>query len=276
MVVTTIPAISILMAAYNAEKTIGQAIDSVLAQTFCDYELLVINDGSTDRTREIVLEKQAQDAENAGRAAGDGLMASGSRIRLIDMPVNGGVSAARRRGIEEARGEWIAILDSDDLWEPQKLEKQMRLHEEKGAELIFTASGFISEDGTPIDWILHAPEKLSYRQLLRQNLVSNSSVLVKKELYEANYASGDRMHEDFATWLRITKSGVDAYGIDETLLIYRLSSSSKSGDKKKAALMNWNTYRYIGLSLPEAVWYMLCYTVNGIKKYRTINRHRAD
>ena len=82
------------------------------------------------------------------------------------------------------------------------------------------------------------------------------------------------MHEDFATWLQITKKGITAYGIDEPLIVYRLSSSSKSGNKKKAALMNWNTYRYVGLSIPVTIWYMLCYSINGIKKYWTLNRHR--
>ena len=253
------PVVSILMAAYNAEKTIEQAIASATAQSFRMFELIVIDDCSADRTREIVRRLQESD----------------HRIRLVKQEKNCGVSAARKRGLEEAAGEWIAILDSDDLWESEKLEKQMRLHEETGAELIYTASGFIAEDGTRIDWILHAPERLTYRQLLKQNLVSNSSVLVRKDLYEKYYSSGDGMHEDFATWLRITKNGTDAFGIDEPLLIYRLSSSSKSGDKKKAALMNWNTYRYVGLSLPETVWYMLYYTVNGIKKYRTLNRNRS-
>ena len=101
--------ISILMAAYNAEKTIEQAIASVTAQSFRAFELIVIDDCSVDRTREIVTNLQKSD----------------SRIRLVQQEKNRGVSAARKRGLEEAQGEWIAILDSDDLWEPQKLEKQL-------------------------------------------------------------------------------------------------------------------------------------------------------
>lgn len=254
---STKPIVSVLMAAYNSENTIEQAVSSVMSQTYGAFELIVIDDCSIDRTRIITKELQEKD----------------NRIILLSQDRNGGVSIARKRGLETARGEWIAILDSDDQWEPEKLEKQMQIHERTGAELIFTASSFMDEHGEKIDWILHVPERLSYQQLLKQNLVSNSSVLIKKELYEKYYSAGDNMHEDFATWLRITKSGVDAYGIDEPLLIYRLSSSSKSGDKKKAAVMNWNTYRYIGLSLPETIWYMLCYTINGIKKYRTLNMH---
>ena len=123
-------------------------------------------------------------------------------------------------------------------------------------------------EGNHIPWVLHAPAQLTYKELLKQNVISNSSALVRKELYRDYYASGDFMHEDFATWLRITKAGVVAYGIDEPLLTYRLSKSSKSGNKWKAAKMNWNTYRYIGLNPFRAAYYMVWYTIRGMKKYR--------
>ena len=160
------------------------------------------------------------------------------------------------------------MLDSDDAWAPDKLEKQIKLSRETGAELIFTGSAFMDDEGNPIDWQLHVPTKLPYRELLKQNLVSNSSVLVKAALYKQFYAIGDDMHEDFAIWLRITKTGRVAYGIDEPLLIYRVASSSKSSNKIKAAKMNWNTYRYIGLNPVAASYYMCWYIAKGILKYR--------
>lgn len=246
------PTLTIIMAAYNAEKTIKTAIESVLAQTYTDWELIVVNDSSKDKTQTIVSEIAARD----------------SRIRLINNETNSGVSITRKKGVEAAKGTWIAVLDSDDMWKPDKLEKQMRLANDKSAELVFTGSGFIDNEGSPIDWQLHVPETLSYRELLKQNLVSNSSVLVKKELYEQFYAVGDDMHEDFAIWLGITKTGRKAFGIDEPLLIYRLAKSSKSSNKLKAAKMNWNTYRYVGLNPVVALYYMCCYTVRGLLKYR--------
>ena len=115
------------------------------------------------------------------------------------------------------------------------------------------------------------PSALSYRQLLKQNVVSNSSVLVKKELYNQYYAADDDMHEDFAIWLGITKAGYLAYGIDEPLLVYRIAKTSKSGNKWKAAKMNWNTYRYVGLNPLSAFYYMCWYTVKGILKYRHLS-----
>ena len=122
--------------------------------------------------------------------------------------------------------------------------------------------------GQPIDWYLHVPAEVNYRQLLKQNVLSNSSALVRKELYAKYYAVGDGMHEDFALWLAILKEGKKAYGVDEPLLIYRITKSSKSGNKIKAAKMNWYTYRYIGLNPVSASYYMCWYTIKGLLKYR--------
>ena len=242
--------ISIIMAAYNSEKTISRSIESVLSQTYTDFELIVINDCSSDKTADIV---NSFDDD---------------RIRLINNEKNMGVSKTRHNGVEASRGEWIAILDSDDIWKPDKLMKQVELQKKTGAELLYTGSAFIREDGTPVDWILHVPETLNYRKLLKQNLLSNSSSLVKKTLFLENEVKNDEAHEDFACWLKILRSGKTAYGIDEPLLIYRLSKSSKSGKKSKAAKMNWNTYRAVGLNVFSAMYYMVWYTVKGILKYR--------
>ena len=244
--------ISIIMAAYNAEKTIEQAIVSVLNQTYANFELLVVNDCSTDRTAELV-ERIAE---------------SDSRVRLIANAQNCGVSYTRRHGLEEAKGSWIAILDSDDAWAADKLEKQIALQKRMNADLLFTGSAFMDPDGQPIDWYLRAPAEVTYRQLLKQNMLSNSSALVRKALYERYYAVGDEMHEDFAIWLRILKDGRKAYGVDEPLLIYRVARSSKSGNKIRAAKMNWNTYRYVGLNLFSAAYYECWYVVRGLLKYR--------
>ena len=249
--------ISIIMAAYNAEKTIEQAINSVLSQTYTNFELLVVNDCSKDRT--VVLVKD--------------IVAKDSRVRLISNVKNSGVSYTRKHGLEEAKGDWIAILDSDDAWEPEKLEKQIELQRRTNADLLFTGSAFMDSEGHPIDWYLHAPKEVTYRQLLKQNVLSNSSALVRKELYAKHYAIGDGMHEDFAIWLSILKKGTKAYGVDEPLLIYRIAKSSKSGNKVKAARMNWNTYRHVGLNLMEAIYYECWYIFNGIRKYRNLRNN---
>ena len=249
--------ISIIMAAYNTEKTVEQAINSVTSQTYTNFELLVVNDCSKDRTVELVKDIVAKD----------------SRVRLISNVKNSGVSYTRKHGLEEAKGDWIAILDSDDAWEPEKLEKQIVLQRRTNADLLFTGSAFMDSQGHPIDWYLHPPKEVTYRQLLKQNVLSNSSALVRKELYAKYYAIGDGMHEDFAIWLSILKEGKKAYGVDEPLLIYRIAKSSKSGNKVKAARMNWNTYRYVGLNLMEAIYYECWYIFNGIRKYRNLRNN---
>lgn len=246
--------ISIIMAAYNAEKTIEQAINSVLSQTYPDFELLVVNDCSTDKTAMLA----------------EAIVKKDDRVRLISNEKNSGVSYTRKHGLEEASGEWVAILDSDDAWVPEKLEKQINLQKKTNADLLFTGSAFMDADGKPIDWYLAAPAEVTYRQLLKQNVLSNSSALVRKELYAKYYAVGDGMHEDFALWLNILKDGRKAYGVDEPLLIYRIAKSSKSGNKFKAAKMNWNTYRYIGLNPIEAAYYEGWYMIKNVIKYTNL------
>lgn len=246
--------VSIIMAAYNAEKTIELAIESVLNQTYSNFELLVINDCSKDGTAKLVEDFSAKD----------------NRVRLISNEKNSGVSLTRKHGLEEANGSWIAILDSDDAWAPEKLEKQIELQNRTNADLLFTGSAFMDSEGRPIDWYLHAPAEATYRQLLKQNVLSNSSALVRKELYAKHYAVGDGMHEDFAIWLSILKEGKKAYGVDEPLLIYRIAKSSKSGNKIKAAKMNWNTYRYVGLNVVEAAYYEAWYMFKNVMKYANL------
>ncbi len=246
--------VSVIMPAYNAEKYIRQAIESVQAQTYQEWELIVVDDASTDNTYTIVNEYCQED----------------SRIKLLCNSQNQGVSRTRKNGVEAAAGEWIAFLDSDDAWHPEKLEKQLEIQKEHNAKLIFTGSAFMDSEGNPLEWVLHVPKTIGYRQLLKQNLISNSSVLIEKRSYQECAVLADDMHEDFACWLRFLRKGNMAYGIDEPLLIYRLSAQSKSGNKLKAAKMNWKTYRTVGLNSVLAIYYMGWYVAKSILKYKNL------
>lgn len=248
--------ISVIMPAYNAEKTLLQAIVSVLEQSYRNIELVIIDDDSKDNTRRIAEECAEKDC----------------RVKVLHNLKNCGVSITRHRGIAAANGKWIAFLDSDDIWKKDKLEKQWAIRNEKGADLVFSGSAFIDAEGNQKDWVLHVPEKISYRELLKQNVISNSSVLIKKTAYQRCEILGNNMHEDFACWLNFLRKGGIACGIDEPLLIYRLSPNSKSGNKVKAARMNWNTYRAIGLNFYDACWYEIHYAFNGLRKYRHLKR----
>ena len=199
------PKISIVTPAYNCEKYLEEAVNSVLAQSFEDWELLIIDDCSKDATwlRMQTLAKQD------------------NRIRIFQNRHNSGSAATRNNGIRQARGEWIAFLDSDDLWRPEKLERQMSvLRKHPDASFLFTGSAFIEDDGMTIAHVLHVPEKVSRKKLLKQNVISCSSVLIRRELMlEFPMPEEDGIHEDFATWLAILSKIPCAYGVDEPLLV---------------------------------------------------------
>lgn len=247
--------VSVVMPAYNAEKYIGQAIESVQKQTYTNWELIVVDDCSTDNTYEIVKEYSQKDF----------------RIKLLKNQKNQGVSYTRKNGVEASAGEWIAFLDSDDAWHHEKLEKQLVCQKQYGAKLVFTASAFMNSEGKRLDWVLHVPQVIGYRKLLKQNLISNSSVLIEKKSYLECAVLADDIHEDFACWLKFLRQGNQAYGVGEPLLIYRLSATSKSGNKLKAAKMNWKTYRIIGLNNVQSAYYMMWYVVNSIFKYKHLH-----
>lgn len=246
--------VSVIMPTYNAERLIAASIQSALNQSYKSWELIIIDDCSTDRTADII--KGFSD----------------TRIHYYKCDKNLGVAQARNLGISRANGEWIAFLDSDDIWEPTKLEKQIGFIEKNDrAKLVFTASSFINENGDRLDYILPAPEIVTAKELLKQNVLSCSSVLIAKEyILKIPFPSSKTLHEDYVAWLKILDEIDVAYGINEPLLIYRMSPNSKSGNKLKAANMQWNAYKEYGLNPLERIYYTFFYVSNGIKKYRKL------
>lgn len=255
-VMKEIPLISIVMPAYNAQKTITDSVNSVLAQTYQNWELIIIDDCSSDDVYMIIQEFSKTD----------------DRIIPMQNEKNMGVSETRNRGIFQAKGEWIAFLDSDDCWHPEKLEKQVQVIQQRSdVSLIFTGSSFLDSKGRKSKYLLKVPKTISYRELLKQNIISCSSVLIKKELMKNYPMKMDEMHEDYAVWLQILRDGYHVYGIDEPLLQYRLSEKSKSSDKREAAMMTYKVYQYIGLNRMQALYYFFFYTWRNLKKYFCIN-----
>lgn len=262
--------ISVVMPVYNTEKYVREAIRSVVEQTYKDWELLLINDCSTDGSLQMI-EEELQTLEGTVSA----------RIRVINNEKNSGPAFTRNRGIEESGGEWIAFLDSDDRWAPDKLEKQMACAEENGCSFIFTGSGFLNEEGRILRGYLAVPHNISYNKLLKQNLVSCSSVLIRREvLFACKDENGEIfpdtrrrnlcMHEDFPLWLSCLQRTGTACGVNEPLLYYRMQSASQSGDKRKAARMTYEVYCFIGLPLPLRLWFFAQYAVRSLKKYAGI------
>ena len=240
------PLVSVIMAAYNAVATIHESISSVLAQTYVNWELIVVDDASTDDTLQVV----------------KGFVTD--RIHVCTNTINKGVSNARNAGIAIAKGKYLAFLDSDDLWQPSKLEKQVRFMEEKSSVISYTGTSYINAVGQMSGYTLSAVERLTYKALLRGNIMSCSSVMVRRDSmlpFPQGY-----MHEDFAVWLQLVKTVGVAHGLDEALLIYRMGEGTKSSNRFKSALMVYGSYRCVGYGVVASGVFMFGYGFHSVCK----------
>ena len=245
--------VSIITPAYKAASVIRETIDSVQAQTHSNWELLIAEDCGPDNTREVV----------RALSRGD------SRVKLIEMSENGGPAMARNRALANARGRWIAFLDSDDLWLPNKLERQLEFHRAiPDAVLTFTGFRRISADATATGLYIPVPPRLTYRQLLGNTAIATSSVIVDRRK-SGPFTMQQTYYDDFACWLALIKDGGIAAGLDEDLMRYRVMEASVSRDKRNSALQVWNAYRRIEKLGPlESAWYFSQYAVRAVNKYR--------
>ena len=249
--------VSVVIPAYNAEKTVAETIKSVLSQTYKDYEIIVVDDCSKDSTWEIL----------------QGLKEENHRIKIFQNPENKGVAYSRNFGVSKAKNCWIAFLDSDDVWKEDKLQKQMDLIFETTSDVCYTGYDFMAEDGTKLKGGLKVPESVRFHELLKQNIMSCSGIVLKKELIEQVKMEKDHIHEDFLAWLRILQRGAKAVGINEPLHTLRVAvKTSKSGNKFKSAIMTYNTYKELGISLPKRIYYFFHYVNRNLKKYGQISR----
>ena len=247
--------ISVILPVYNGARYLERAVSSVLRQTYDNFELIITDDASDDGTDEICRRLAGQD----------------NRISVTTNIQNSGVLVTRHRAVQRAKGEWIAFIDADDKWHPEKLDKQIVLRNRTGCDLVYTASSFADENGNDYDWIMHVPANVTYKRLLKQNIISNSSVLMRRSDYLCYAPSADLsmdIHEDYACWLQMLKAGLTACGIDEPLITYMISKGSKTGNKFRSASMNMNTYKYTGLGFFGRLYYEACYAANGILKHR--------
>lgn len=238
--------VSIIVPVYNAEKYIEETIRRVVAQTYTDWELLLVVDGCGDRSAQVI--QQYRDAEGE------------SRLRLIVREENQGAARARNRGLQEAKGRYIAYVDADDLWMPEKLELELRFMKEKQAAFVFSGYEFADQDGRGTGKVVHVPEQLNYREALKNTTIFTSTVLfdtqrISRELLEMP----DIKSEDTALWWKVLRNGYTAYGLDRNLVLYRRPARSLSSNKLEAIRRIWNLYRRAeGLSVPYSL-YNLCF-----------------
>lgn len=221
--------VSIIVPVYNAGKYIEETIRMVEKQTFKNWELILVEDHSTDNSREVI--QKYLDVKTC-------------RIRLILKEKNEGAAMARNTGIDAARGRYIAFLDADDIWMPDKLEKELAFMKEKQAAFVCTAYEFGDERARGTGKIVHVPETLTYKKALSRTVIFTTTVMLDtdktgKELIHMPIVKS----EDTALWWKLLRNGFTAYGLDEVLAIYRRPEKSLSSNKMEAVKRIWYLYR---------------------------------
>ncbi|MBC1813600.1 glycosyltransferase family 2 protein [Listeria booriae] len=242
--------VSIIMPAHNAAAYIQGAIDSVLAQSWTDFELLILDDCSTDSTVEIIRDY------------------TDSRIRLHVLENNLGAAATRNYGIRQAKGRYLAFLDSDDCWKPEKLKLQLAFMQENKVVLSYTAYDVMSADGKQITGRVDVPESVNYRYLLRNTIIGCLTVMIDTKQTGLVQMPDFKGAEDTATWLSILKEGHVAKGLTEPLALYRKGNTSLSSNKIQMAKHIWRVYRENqNMSIFTALTHFPFYLWNGLVKH---------
>ncbi len=223
------PMVSIITPLFNSAPYIESAICSVISQTFKDWEYLIVDDCSTDD----------------GRAITEAYCSKDSRICLIRLSENSGAGICRNRGIEESRGRYIAFLDSDDLWLPNKLETQLSFMENHNTAFSFTDYRKMNEEGILTDQVVKCRGTLSYRRQLKTNYVGCSTAVYDTYFYGKRYFPEIRKRQDFGLWLNLLENSPSARGVPEVLTHYRVRTDGLSGNKIELIRHNWNLYRTV-------------------------------
>lgn len=246
--------ISIVIPVYRAEQYIEETMDCVRAQTYPHWELLLVEDCGPDRSREVI--------EEYIKRTGD------DRIRLLTHPTNLGAARARNLGVNEAKGRYLAYLDADDLWTPDKLEKELAFLKEKQAAFVFTGYEFADENGKGTGKIVRVPETITYKEALKNTTIFTSTVMFDMEKLPKEQLQMPLIKsEDTALWWKILRQGTVACGLNENLVKYRRAGKSLSSNKLEALRRIWNLYRKAeGMSIPTSAMHFCFWAVNAVKR----------
>lgn len=239
--------ISIITPVYNSEKYIGDTIKSVLEQTYSNWEMLIADDCSKDNTEQVV--KQFNDP----------------RIKYFKLKSNSGAAVARNEALEKAQGKIIAFLDADDMWKPEKLEKQLKFMLDNNYGFTFSAYEILREDKNKV---VNVPKSLNYSQFMKNTIIGTLTVMVNTEIVGEVRLVNVKKDHDSMTWAKLMREGNTAYGLNESLAYYRKVAGSISNNKFKAAKTHWNNCRQIEkLSIPKCAYYFFFYALNALKKH---------
>lgn len=233
--------VSVIMSSFNSSAFIQYSIESVLSQTYPCWELLIVDDASTDNSVDIILACAAVD----------------SRIRFSRLDKNSGPAVARNKAIEAARGRFIAFLDSDDMWSPTKLEKQIAFMKEHEYALTHCFYERMTEEGVPTGEVVRPPMQLAYKDMLKSNRIGCLTAVYDQEQLGRQFMPLIRKRQDYGLWLSILKQTPYAYCLPESLALYRLRSSSVSSNKFDLFEYQWRLFREVeGLSFVQSAYCM--------------------
>lgn len=240
--------VSIIMPAYNSVRYIGEAIESVIAQTYKNWEMIIVDDCSTDGTRRTV-QKYLKD----------------TRIQYVCLTVNSGGARARNHALRIAKGQFIAFLDADDQWKPLKLSKQIAFMQRNHYGFTFTSYEIMNKDKMKI---VTVPEVLNYSAFMKNTIIGTLTVIINQSIIGPVRLVDIRKDHDSMTWAAILKKGNKAYGLDESLALYRKVTGSISNNKFRAVKRHWKNCRTIEqIPFFKCVYYFIFYIKNAIKKH---------
>jgi teichuronic acid biosynthesis glycosyltransferase TuaG len=244
------PKVSVIMPLYNSSKA-DESINSVIMQSYKNWELIITDDCSNFESFEGLKNKYSPD----------------KRIKFFRLSENSGPAVARNNSIKKSKGEFIAFLDSDDIWLPNKLKVQLKIMLENEYSFSYTAFLRISETGNKISEMLPMQSIVDYTRLLKTCDIGCSTVMLNRSYFKDVFMPNIAKRQDYALWLKLLKTSEFAYGIDMVLTHYRIMGDSVSSNKLKAAVYQFRVYYYIErLGVFRSLFYMLYYTYFGIKK----------
>lgn len=231
--------VSIITPTYNCAAFIGETIESVLAQTYTNWEMIIVDDRSQDNTAEVVASYHDE------------------RIHYTLLEQNSGAAVARTVAMNMAQGQYMAFLDSDDLWMPNKLERQLRFMRDNGHAFSCTAYEQIGEDSAPLGKVIRTVKKTDYNRLLLDCPVGNSTVMYDVSAMGKFEVPNIRKRNDDALWLQMLKKEKYIWGMEDVLMRYRIRQGSISNNKLKVIKYHWILYRDIEhLSVPRSIFHI--------------------
>lgn len=244
--------VSVVVPVYNAARFISDTVLSVKSQTYTNWEIILVDDGSTDNSVEVMNNLAAE--INKGT----------DRVHVITAPNKLKAAGSRNLGVKNANGRYIAFLDADDLWFSDKLEKQLALMTEKDCAFSFTGYEFADEDGIGVQKIVRVPEKITYNQAVKNTTIFTSTVIFDlNKLSKEDIEMPDVGSEDSATWWKVLKKVPYAYGLNEALTLYRRGDSSLSSNKLVCLKRTWKLYRDVEhFSFIKSAYCFICYMIH--------------